>query len=111
MKMKSKTKITDKQVTDVINKNDTTGNVSEQTGYSKKTVENKVKKGKLILGFIPDKGAIPHIGEAGKAESVEEERIEITLDSSVVESVISAMEKSHPYEEVAYDLYPLEVLE
>ena len=59
--------------------------------------------------FKPERGANPHIGEVGKLESVDEERIEVTLDAKVVRNVIAAMKRSHPYEEIAYDLYPLEV--
>ena len=59
--------------------------------------------------FKPGQGADPHIGEVGKLEFVEEERIEVTLDAEIVGDVIAAVKSSHPYEEVAYDLYPLEV--
>ncbi len=58
--------------------------------------------------FRPEVGANPHIGQVGKFESVEEERIEVTLDEKVVKDVVLAMKKVHPYEEVAYDLYKLE---
>ena len=61
--------------------------------------------------FRPDPGAHPHIGEVGKFEAVEEERLEVTLTADVVGNVIAAMRQAHPYEEVAYDLYPLEVWE
>ena len=57
--------------------------------------------------FRPETGANPYVGEVGKLESVTEERIEVTLDAIVVGDVIAAMKRSHPYEEVAYDLYPL----
>ena len=50
----------------------------------------------------------PTIGEAGKYEEVEEERIEVFVPGDVLEKVIQAMEKVHPYEEVAYDIYPVE---
>ena len=61
--------------------------------------------------FKPEKDANPHIGKVGEFESVEEERIEVTLDAQIVGNVIAAMKRVHPYEEVAYDLYPLEVWE
>ncbi len=61
--------------------------------------------------FKPGEGANPHIGEVGKDESVEEERIEVTLDHQIVGNVIAAMKRAHPYDEVAYDLYPLEIWE
>lgn len=59
--------------------------------------------------FKPEAGANPHIGEVGKFESVEEERVEVTVGAEVVDTVIAAMKAAHPYDEVAYDLYPLEV--
>ncbi len=59
--------------------------------------------------FKPEAGANPHIGTVGKPEEVEEERIEVTLDHQIVGNVVAAMKRVHPYEEVAYDLYPLEV--
>lgn len=65
----------------------------------------------LSIGrFRPEEGAHPTIGEVGKFEEVEEERIEFLCDEAVVKDVISAMKKVHPYEEVAYDVYLLEDL-
>lgn len=58
--------------------------------------------------FLPLPGANPTIGEVGKMEEVEEERIETIVDETSLSSVISAMKKVHPYEEVAYDVYKLE---
>lgn len=58
--------------------------------------------------FKPEPGAHPAIGQVGKLEEVEEERIECQCDESVVADVITALKKVHPYEEIAYDLYPLE---
>jgi hypothetical protein len=58
--------------------------------------------------FLPGEGANPNIGEVGKPEQVQEERIEVLCDATLVDSIISAMKEAHPYEEVAYDLYPLE---
>lgn len=61
--------------------------------------------------FKPEKGAQPAIGKVGELTSVEEERIEVTLDKDIVGNVIAAIKRVHPYEEIAYDLYPLEVWE
>ena len=61
--------------------------------------------------FKPEEGAHPYIGKVGELELVQEERIEVTIDANVVGNVIAAMKSVHPYEEVAYDLYPLEALE
>lgn len=57
--------------------------------------------------FKPLKGANPHIGEVGKAETVIEEKIEFIVLKSGLKKVISAMIKAHPYEEVGYDVFPL----
>lgn len=58
--------------------------------------------------FKPEEGAHPAIGEVGKIESVQEERIEFVCDRGIVENVIAAIKEVHPYEEVALDIYPLE---
>ena len=57
--------------------------------------------------FTPSDNADPHNGVSGVAEVVEEERIEVVCERSKAKSVIEAMKKVHPYEEVACDVYPL----
>ncbi|AFH48032.1 Hypothetical protein IALB_0320 [Ignavibacterium album JCM 16511] len=49
----------------------------------------------------------PSIGEKGKLEFVDEVRLEILVNNFDLPGVISSMKKAHPYEEVAYDIYPL----
>ena len=49
----------------------------------------------------------PVIGKKNKFERVNEARIEFIVDSWNLNKVISAIKKSHPYEEPAYDIYPL----
>lgn len=61
--------------------------------------------------FKPEHGANPHIGAVGELEAVEEERIEVTVMQDSLRKVVEAMKQAHPYEEVAYDIYPLEVFE
>jgi dinuclear metal center YbgI/SA1388 family protein len=58
--------------------------------------------------FKPLEGTNPFIGKVGSLERVEETRIETVVPESLVKKVISAMLKVHPYEEVAYDIYPVE---
>lgn len=58
--------------------------------------------------FLPLSGTNPFVGEVGKLEEVEEVKIETVVQQSIVKSVIKAMKKAHPYEEVAYDTYVLE---
>jgi hypothetical protein len=57
--------------------------------------------------FMPSGKANPHIGTADQLEVVEEERVEVVCEKSKAESVIAAMRNAHPYEEVAFDIYPL----
>jgi hypothetical protein len=57
--------------------------------------------------FIPSQNADPHIGQSGELEIVEEERIEVVCDRAHAKEVIKAMRTAHPYEEVAFDIYPL----
>lgn len=57
--------------------------------------------------FIPSKNAQPHIGNAETLEVVDEERIEVVCDRSNARQIIAAMKAAHPYEEVAFDIYPL----
>lgn len=62
---------------------------------------------KGIGTFKAGKNTNPHIGEIGKFHQEEEMRIEIILPNTAVEKVVAALIKAHPYEEVAYDLYPI----
>lgn len=57
--------------------------------------------------FKPLEGANPYLGQVGKIEKAEEFRLETILPESLARKVVAAMIKAHPYEEVAYDLYPL----
>jgi hypothetical protein len=50
----------------------------------------------------------PTIGIAGNYEKVEEERIEVVVNESVLKDAIAEVKKVHPYEEVAFDIYKLE---
>ena len=50
----------------------------------------------------------PKVGVKGKIERVEEVKIEVLVNSFDLKKVIVEMKKVHPYEEVAYDVYPLE---
>lgn len=58
--------------------------------------------------FLPNDGANPFIGENGKLERVPEIKIESIFPASIQNKVISALLKVHPYEEPAYDVYPLD---
>ncbi|WCK53451.1 Nif3-like dinuclear metal center hexameric protein [Aneurinibacillus sp. Ricciae_BoGa-3] len=58
--------------------------------------------------FLPREGTNPFIGEPGKMEHVQEVRMETIMPEEIQAKVIKAMTKAHPYEEVAYDIYPVE---
>ncbi|RNC72647.1 MAG: Nif3-like dinuclear metal center hexameric protein [Desulfuromonadales bacterium] len=57
--------------------------------------------------FRPHDGARPFIGQVGTREYVEEIRIEVLLQKRDLSAAVTAMVKAHPYEEPAFDLYPL----
>jgi dinuclear metal center YbgI/SA1388 family protein len=57
--------------------------------------------------FFGEEGTNPAVGQAGQLERADEVRIETILPISKVEQVISALKKSHPYEEPAFDLLQL----
>ncbi|MEX1274483.1 MAG: Nif3-like dinuclear metal center hexameric protein [Bacteroidota bacterium] len=50
----------------------------------------------------------PFLGEKGKLETVDETRIEMIAPSANIPSIITNMKAVHPYEAVAYDVYPLQ---
>jgi len=49
----------------------------------------------------------PTIGEAGRDEHVQELRVETVVPAARARDVVDALRAAHPYEEVAFDLYPL----
>lgn len=57
--------------------------------------------------FKPQVGANPHIGEVGKLEAVDEERIEVACEKDQVKNILEIIKRVHPYEEVVVDIYPM----
>ncbi|BBB92808.1 MAG TPA: Nif3-like dinuclear metal center hexameric protein [Methylomusa anaerophila] len=57
--------------------------------------------------FFPLAGTNPYLGKQGQLEYADEYRLETIIPEKLSHTVISAMIKAHPYEEVAYDEYPL----
>jgi dinuclear metal center YbgI/SA1388 family protein len=49
----------------------------------------------------------PRVGRKGRLEQVPEIRIEMVAPAGRVPSVVAALRKAHPYEEPAFDIYPL----
>lgn len=91
-------------------------------GYEDKVKDAMTEKGAGWIGnyshctfslegrgtFKPLEGTDPFRGEKGKVEEVSEIRLETAVIEEKKEGVIDSMIKAHPYEEVAYDLYPVE---
>ena len=57
--------------------------------------------------FRPSPAASPHLGERGELNEVTEERLEVDCDRGDLDAVVAALWQAHPYEEGAYDVYPL----
>jgi dinuclear metal center YbgI/SA1388 family protein len=57
--------------------------------------------------FRPLEGTSPFIGETGQLEKPSEFRIETIVPQKKLNRVLEGMISAHPYEEVAYDIYPL----
>lgn len=58
--------------------------------------------------FKGDETTNPHVGERGQRHQEAEVRIETIYPAHLERQVLQALWNAHPYEEVAYDLYPLE---
>jgi hypothetical protein len=52
-------------------------------------------------------GTSPAIGEEGREERVSELRLETVYPEERHDDVIAALRRAHPYEEPAFDVYPL----
>lgn len=57
-----------------------------------------------VGSFKPNENANPHIGSTLKQEFVEETRVELIFPTHLETHILSALRKSHPYEEVAHYL-------
>ncbi len=57
--------------------------------------------------FRPLPGADPFLGKVGELQKVREVRLETVVPEHAMRAVVQAMLDSHPYEEVAYDVYLL----
>ena len=58
--------------------------------------------------FRAGEGASPFVGNVNELHFEKEARIETIYPSYIENEVVRAMIEAHPYEEVAYDLYPLD---
>jgi hypothetical protein len=61
--------------------------------------------------FLAGEGTDPSIGRVGREQRVSELRVETVVPASKAKEVVAALRAAHPYEEVAFELYPLVELE
>jgi hypothetical protein len=57
--------------------------------------------------FLAREGAAPAIGDVGTEERVAELRVETVVPAERAAQIVRALVAAHPYEEVAYELYPI----
>jgi len=57
--------------------------------------------------FFGTESTNPRVGRKGQLERVAETRIEMVCAERCLPEVIAALKRSHPYEEPAFDIYPL----
>ena len=58
--------------------------------------------------FKGNDAATPAVGRRGTLERVREIRLEMVVQGPRLADVVTALRSAHPYEEVAYDVYPVE---
>jgi hypothetical protein len=57
--------------------------------------------------FRGGEGSEPTVGERGREERVAELRVETVVPAGRAQEVVAALLAAHPYEAVAFELYPL----
>jgi len=57
--------------------------------------------------FTPESGAQPFVGTVGKPQEQQESRLELLLSKERLGGALAALKVAHPYEEPAFDLYPV----
>jgi len=60
--------------------------------------------------FIGSEESHPAVGRAGNFETVEEMRLEVIAENDKLPAVVRAIRENHPYEEPAFDVYPLKAV-
>jgi hypothetical protein len=57
--------------------------------------------------FLGGEASSPTVGERGREERVAELRLETVFPEERQDEVLAALRAAHPYEEPAFDIYPL----
>ena len=60
-----------------------------------------------VGAFLPEKSAAPVVGEVGEENRVPEVRLEMIAPASRKDALAAALATAHPYEEPAFDFYPV----
>ena len=58
--------------------------------------------------FRGNEQSTPFVGEKGKQHDEKEQKLEMIFPAHLQQHIVAALIKSHPYEEAAYDIYPIE---
>lgn len=58
--------------------------------------------------FRGNESSNPSVGIKNVFEKIEEEKIEVVVPRNILKEVIKEVKAVHPYEEIAFDVYPLE---
>ncbi|MDO3720088.1 YqfO family protein [Marinobacter sp. chi1] len=60
--------------------------------------------------FRPLDGSDPFLGAVGALEKVDEYKVELVCEDSLIRTALEALKQAHPYEEPAYEVYRMELL-
>jgi hypothetical protein len=58
--------------------------------------------------FRPLPGSDPAVGGVGQLERVDEFKVEMVCDDTLIAAAVAALRRAHPYEEPAYQVWKLE---
>ncbi len=57
--------------------------------------------------FLGGQSTNPAVGQRGRLETVDEVRLEVVIPAKKLPEIVAALRATHPYEEPAFDIYPL----
>ncbi|MGF2735995.1 NGG1p interacting factor NIF3 [Marinobacter sp. DUT-1] len=60
--------------------------------------------------FRPLEGSDPYLGSQGEVEIVDEFKVELVCEDSLIYDALEALKQAHPYEEPAYEVFRIEDL-
>ena len=58
--------------------------------------------------FRPLPGSNPQLGVTGQVQTVAEYKVEMAVDDDLLDAVVAALLRAHPYEEPAYDVWRIQ---